>query len=241
LLDLPAGELAARLVAGQRLITRLRDVVAAKDEMLAARDHQIEALGRKITALADRVEQLERQAGRDSSNSSRPPSSDSPYDRDKRRKDRSLRGRSGRKPGKHPGTSGSTMKLADDPDEVIECPPAECSCCGADLAGEPVTAQQRRQVREITPPPPPKTTEYLVQAKVCARCGTTSAGQAPGYARARASYGPEVHAQAANLVAGHHIPICRSTVVLAQLGGSPCQRGGWPACAAKPPRSWSRS
>ncbi len=170
-------------MAGQRLITRLRDVVAAKDEMLAARDHQIEALGRKITALADRVEQLERQAGRDSSNSSRPPSSDSPYDRDKRRKDRSLRGRSGRKPGKQPGTSGSTMKLADDPDEVIECPPAECSCCGADLAGEPVTAQQRRQVREITPPPPPKTTEYLVQAKVCARCGTTSAGQAPGYAR----------------------------------------------------------
>ena len=73
MLELPAGELAARVVAGQRLIARLRDVVAAKDEMLAVRDHQIEALGRKITALADRVEQLERQVGRDSSNSSRPP------------------------------------------------------------------------------------------------------------------------------------------------------------------------
>jgi transposase len=217
--DLPAGELAARLEVAQRLITRLREVVGAKDELLASRGHQIESLGRQVAALSDRVAQLERRLGQDSSNSSRPPSSDNPYDRAQRRVDRSLRGRSGRKPGKQPGAGGSTMKLADDPDEVIECPPAGCSCCGADLAGEPVAVQQRRQVREIMPPPPPKTTEYRVQAKVCPRCGTTSAGQAPAQARARASYGPEVHAQAANLVAGHYIPVCRSTALLAQLAG----------------------
>jgi len=37
--------------------------------------------------------------------------------------------------------------------------------------------------------------------------------------RARASYGPEVSAQAANLVSGHHIPVYRATLVLCQLAG----------------------
>ena len=37
--------------------------------------------------------------------------------------------------------------------------------------------------------------------------------------RARASYGPEVSAQAANLVSGHHIPIHRATLLLCQLAG----------------------
>jgi transposase len=37
--------------------------------------------------------------------------------------------------------------------------------------------------------------------------------------RARASFGPETHAQAANLTCGHHIPVWRSTVLLCQLAG----------------------
>jgi hypothetical protein len=65
---LPAGELAARLAEAYRLIGEL-------------------------TA---RVERLERQAHRDSSTSSRPPSSDSPYT--KKSRDRSLRERGKRLP-----------------------------------------------------------------------------------------------------------------------------------------------
>jgi transposase len=37
--------------------------------------------------------------------------------------------------------------------------------------------------------------------------------------RARASFGPETCAQAANLTAGHHIPVYRSTLLLCQLAG----------------------
>jgi uncharacterized coiled-coil protein SlyX len=55
---LPAAELAARLAEAYRLIGEL----TAQNERLAAR-----------------VGQLERQAGKDSSTSSRPPSSDGPY------------------------------------------------------------------------------------------------------------------------------------------------------------------
>ncbi len=171
----------------------------------------------QIERLSARVEELERQARRDSSTSSRPPSSDSPYK--KKGTDRSLRERGKRRPGKQPGDPGTTMSLVDDPDESFDCPPGRCCGCGADLAAAPVTAQRRHQVTDIEPAPAPKVTEYVAQAKECAGCGKTSVGELPAHVRARASYGPETSAQAANLAAGHHIPVCRATLLLCQLAG----------------------
>jgi transposase len=186
---LPHAELAARLAEAYRLIAQL-------------------------TA---RVEQLERQVRRDSSTSSKPPSSDSPYG--KKPRDRSLRERGKRRPGKQPGEPGTTMRLADNPDERFECPPAECRGCGAGLAGEEVTAQRRHQVTDIGPAPAPRVTEYVAQAKECPCCGTVTEGELPAHVRARASYGPEASAQAANLVAGHYVPVYRATLLLCQLAG----------------------
>src|ERR1019366_1513569 len=163
---LPAAVLAVRLAEAYRLIGEL----TAQAGRLSAR-----------------VEHLERQARKDSSTSSRPPSSDSPYK--KKGSDRSLRERGKRRPGKQPGDPGSTMSLVDDPDERIECPPAACRGCGAGLAGAPVTAQRRHQVTDIEPAP--EVTEYMAQAKECAGCGTVTAGELPAHVRARASYGPE--------------------------------------------------
>ena len=170
-----------------------------------------------IGELTARVEQLERQAGRDSSTSSRPPSSDSPFR--KKGRDRSLRERGKRRPGKQPGDPGATMYLVDDPDDRICCPPAACRGCGAGLAGVQVTAQRRHQVTDIEPPPAPKVTEYVAQAKQCPCCGAVTEGQLPPRVRARASFGPETCAQAANLACGHHIPIYRATLLLCQLAG----------------------
>ncbi len=44
-------------------------------------------------------------------------------------------------------------------------------------------------------------------------------GELPAHARARASFGPETCAQAANLAAGHYIPVYRATLLLCQLAG----------------------
>ncbi len=46
--------------------------------------------------------------------------------------------------------------------------------------------------------------------------------------RARASFGPEACAQAANLTAGHHIPVYRATLLLCQLAGITVS-AGWMA------------
>ena len=85
--------------------------------------------------------------------------------------------------------------------------------------GEPVLAQRRHQVTDIEPAPAPKVTEYVAQAKECPGCGAVTEGELPAHVRARASFGPETCAQAANLTAGHHIPVYRSTLLLCQLAG----------------------
>ena len=184
-----------------------------------------------IGRLQARVEELERQVRRDSSTSSRPPSSDSPYR--KKPRDRSLRERGKRRPGKQPGDPGTTMSLADDPDERIELSPLACRGCGADLAGVPVLAQRRHQVTDIAPAPPPTVTEYVAQAKACPCCGIVSEAVLPAHVRARASYGPEAHAQAANLVSGHYIPVARAAQLLAQLAGLPVSTGWMAAVRSK--------
>jgi transposase len=177
----------------------------------------IAELTAQVGRLSARVEDLERQARRDSSTSSRPPSSDSPYK--KKGADRSLRDRGKRRPGKQPGEPGTTMNLVDDPDERLEFPPAACCGCGARLAGEPVLAQRRHQVTDIAPAPAPTVTEYVAQAKECPGCGMVTEGELPAHVRARASFGPETCAQAANLTAGHYLPVYRSTLLLCQLAG----------------------
>lgn len=176
-----------------------------------------------ISELTARVELLERRAGRDSSTSSRPPSSDSPYKKQPR--DRSLRERGKRRPGKQPGEPGTTMKLTDDPDRRLFYPPASCRECGTDLADAPVIGQRRHQVTDIRPAPPPEVTEHVAQARQCPWCDAVSEGELPWFVRARASFGPEVHAQAANLACGNHIPVQRAAELMSQMAGVPVSTG----------------
>ena len=209
----PAGEELPALVAALRASNaRLREVVEARDAQLAAAGAALEAAEARIAALSERVAEMERRLGKDSSTSSRPPSSDSPYK--KKPRDRSLRGRSGRKPGKQPGAESSTLRQVADPDQIMVCAPAACGRCGADLAGAPVTGTQKLQEFEIAPPPPPRVTEYQVQGRACGRCGAVSAGQAPAWITGRAQYGPEAHARAANLASAQHIPVGRAAQLM---------------------------
>jgi transposase len=214
----PAGEELPALVAALRASNaRLREVVEARDAQLAAAGAALEAAEARIAALSERVAEMERRLGKDSSTSSRPPSSDSPYK--KKPRDRSLRGRSGRKPGKQPGAESSTLRQVADPDQIMVCAPAACGRCGADLAGAPVTGTQKLQEFEIAPPPPPRVTEYQVQGRACGRCGAVSAGQAPAWITGRAQYGPEAHARAANLASAQHIPVGRAAQLMGDMTG----------------------
>jgi len=170
-----------------------------------------------IGQLQGRVERLEHRAGKDSSTSSKPPSSDSPYE--KKPRDRSLRERGKRAPGKQPGEPGTTMRLVDNPKYRFWYPPAGCRECGTDLSGQEVFAQRRHQVTGIRPAPEPEVTEHVAQSKMCPCCGAVSEGVLPAGVRARAGFGPETHAQAANLTCGNYVPSRRAAALMAGLAG----------------------
>ena len=176
----------------------------------------------------ERIAELERRLAADSSNSSRPPSSDAPWAK-KPAKKRSSRTKSGRKPGKQPGASSASRSLIDDPDDRLIIEPDRCGACDAWLAGAAEHGRQRRQVVDVDAPPPPKVTEYQRVSKVCGCCGAvTTPGwddeavpaehaqtvAAPG---SPVRIGPETMARAALLTCAHYLPVGRARELLEML------------------------
>jgi uncharacterized protein DUF6444 len=127
---------------------------------------------RVIDAQGERIAELERRLGQDSSNSSRPPSSDAPWDKQPAKK-RSSRSRSGRRPGKQSGSgsASASRSLVDDPDEIFEVAPDHCARCEQSLHDAEETARVRRQVADVQAPPPPTVTEYQLVSRRCGGCG----------------------------------------------------------------------
>jgi len=163
-----------------------------------------------IAALLARVEALEARLGKNSTNSSAPPSSDNPFT--KKPAPKSLRGRSGRRPGKQPGQPGSTLMARAEPDRVLVHTPGCCAGCGADLAAAEVVAEQARQVFDL-PPIRVEVTEHRAQTRRCA-CGQQTTADFPAAASAPTCYGAGVAAVATYLLARQHLPVARVAEVL---------------------------
>ena len=105
---------------------------------------------RLIATLQARVAELERRLGKDSSNSSKPPSSDGL--RKPARAARRIDGRAEhRRPGKQPGAPGAHLAQVEEPDEVAWHLPDRCGGCGAELADAPVVGVEARQVFDLPP------------------------------------------------------------------------------------------
>ena len=100
----------------------------------AGRIAQLEAVveqqREQIATLLERVRELEARLAKDSHNSGKPPSSDGLA-----HKTRSLRTKSGKKPGGQIGHRGETLRLVAVPDELVEHRPAVCSACQAAALG----------------------------------------------------------------------------------------------------------
>ena len=91
---------------------------------------EIELLKRKNAELEARLEKLERQLAKNSSNSSKPPSSDGL----KKAKPKSRREKGKRLTGGQPGHEGKTLKMVAVPDKRIVHALEICSQCQADLS-----------------------------------------------------------------------------------------------------------
>ena len=178
------------------------------------------AQARVVEALQARVAGLERQLGRHSRNSSKPPSSDGLAKPPTPRRER---GGGGRKPGKQPGAPGAHLAQVPDPDEVVVHRPVACQGCGSDLTLAPVTGVEARQVLDL-PEVRLWVTEHQAERRRCG-CGQVTLARFPAQARSAACYGPGVRALAVYLGAWQHLPVERTAELLAEVLGAPVSTG----------------
>jgi len=174
----------------------------------------------QIARLEAEVGELRRQLGQNGQNSSRPPSSDSPFVKPA---PKSLRGRSGRKPGGQQGHPGSTLAQVADPNERLRCEPGPCTGCGADLAESPQVGVERRQVFDL-PSVTVRVTEHQLIARRCG-CEVTTCGTAPDGVTAPVQYGPRITAIVVYLYVGQFLSKKRTAQALAELFGTPVSEG----------------
>jgi transposase len=173
-------------------------------------------------SLVDRVAALEKERGKDSNNSSLPPSRDGAGPRRNRAQKRAEQKAAGRNPGKQLGTPGKTSEPRT-PDERVAHTPPSCSCCGHDLTRAPVVGVERRQVIDV-PAVEAVVSEHVVEKRRC-RCGTVTAGEFPPEATAPVVWGPGVRALAVYLMNRQHLPVERTAELLADLLGANVSTG----------------
>lgn len=188
--------------------------------LVVAQAQVIEQLRAEVAQLRAENAELKRRLGMDSTNSSKPPSSDSPFTKPA---PKSLRRKSGRKPGGQPGHPGSALALVDDPNERKRHEPGPCAGCGASLTDATEVGLERRQVFDL-PPITVRVTEHQLIARRCA-CGATTCGQAPDGVTAPVQYGPRITAIILYLYVGQFLSKKRTAQALAELFGTPVSDG----------------
>jgi transposase len=176
------------------------------------------------------VAELERRLGKDSSNSSKPPSSDG-LRKPARAERRAAERLEHRRPGKQPGAPGAHLAQVAEPDEVFWYAPGRCGGCGLDLADASVVGVEARQVFDL-PPLRLLASEHRAERRRCV-CGTTTAAAFPDHVRAAACYGSGVRALVCYLCVHQHLPVDRAAQLLADVLGAPLATGTLAAVVAE--------
>ena len=206
---------------------RLRQELAHKEE-------EVRKLAEEVDEQRKQIADLERQLAlrkQNSTNSSKPPSSDGlagePRERGRRKKSR-------RKVGGQPGHRGAHRPLVPitQVDEIRSILPDQCQHCGHPLptlmdqvqtAGEP----QRHQVTEL-PPIKARTMEYQCYRVVCPECGENTRAAVPEDASGH--FGPQLTALIAYLTVVGRMPRRVVETLLGQVLGIDLSLGSTQKC-----------
>lgn len=191
----------------------------------AALRGRVAELTELVVAMQNKIADLEKVLGRNSSNSGKPPSTDSGTEKSKRPENanRAARRAMGRRQGKQPGAPGATLCQVPDPDAIHVHRPTRCRSCQRGLDDADVVGTAARQVFDV-PDPRRVVTEHRAERRRCV-CGCETTATFPPEATGPTCYGPSIKAHALYLMCAQHVPRERCAQALADLFAVPVSTG----------------
>ncbi len=187
--------------------------MALRVQQLEVFEKENKTLRQENIALQAENAALRSKLNSDSSNSSKPPSSDG-Y----KKKPAFAKTHKGIKGGQK-GHKGSNLKQTPTPDKTVKCYPGNCSCGHIFTEGELALAE-KRQVLDL-PQPKLEVTEYQLHKAKCPVCGKANKGLAPEGINAPAQYGNRAKSFAVMLNVHYKMPYKKIQLLFEDLYGCP--------------------
>lgn len=152
-------------------------------------EEQVDQLKKQVNFLMARVQALEGQVAKNSSNSSKPPTSDGL----KKKRTYSLRGRSGKPSGGQKGHPDKSLTPSVNPDHIVMHSVDLCRNCGNCLSNVEAEGMEKRQVFDLLQPRV-EVTEHRAEFKTCPCCLNCTQAPFPEGINAPVQYGERVQA-----------------------------------------------
>lgn len=167
-----------------------------------------------IMKLIERLAAYENMVAKDSSNSSKPPSTDG-----LKRRPKSLKKKGSAKVGGQPGHQGTTLEKSATVDHTVIHPlPLACDVCGLPLAGQAVT--QEKETRQVIDLPSIRfeVTEHRILRTECT-CGAQHCSVFPDEVKSAVQYGVGIMAASVYFTQYQHLPYKRCSDAFRDLFG----------------------
>ncbi|MDP2159414.1 MAG: IS66 family transposase [Flavobacterium sp.] len=181
---------------------KLRQKVVVLEKHKLEQDKIIQIQGIRIAELEEELRKA--RLSKNSNNSSKPPSTDIVN----HKKRQSLREPSEKRTGGQPGHKGTTLKMTDNPDIIIDLSPNYCNDCGCCLESTEAHLEAKRQEVDI-PPIHTIIKEYRQYSKECPQCGHHQRSSFPKHISNNIQYGPNVTSLISYFSVYQYIPFRR--------------------------------
>ena len=178
-------------------------------------------LAARLNEQEARISALEAQLKTNSKNSSKPPSSDPPFET------LAAKPKSGKKSGGQPGHKGQGLSRVAAPEHVQDHLPSQCSHCGCCLENQPTTPAGCWQVFDLPQDIKVEVVEHRRFARCCPRCEKENQAALPRWLSASTpcQWGVRCRALSVYLMQQQHLPFGRTQALFKDLFGAAPSQG----------------
>ncbi len=165
-----------------------------------------------VDKLEKRIKELESRLNMNSTNSSKPPSTDNKLKKTKKPSN----SKSKKKRGAQAGHKGNSLKIVATPDTTRVLLPTICSCCDSSLKNINSSRYEKRQLFDL-PEVKMQVTEYQAYSIRCKKCNTVNKAQFPDNINATTQYGDNLKSLVSYLNAYQMLPYERIAETIEDL------------------------